>query len=218
IGSPAVTSGVEYRPIGFVDSHRPPMVGAMGHISDFSLLLAASGAQVVVVCGYMTDKQFQEIVDTALAAGCQLLSVPRSVKIAGVQPKTVWRHGQQLVELKATSLTGRQLELKRVIDLAGATMGLVVLCTALAVYAGLDVLPQRVNVLPGEMSLVWPRPPLPCEVALYDVHHYTRFDVKAGVTGPWQVSGRNEITDFERIIGLETDYVRNWSLGRDLLI
>ena len=126
IESPAFTSGVEYRPIGFVDSHRPPMVGAMGHISDFSLLLAASGAQVVVVCGYMTDKQFQEIVDTALAAGCQLLSVPRSVKIAGVQPKTVWRRGQPLVELTAPSLKGWQFAIKRVVDVVGSVAGLMV--------------------------------------------------------------------------------------------
>src|SRR2546422_990315 len=80
----------------------------------------------------------------------------------------------------------------------------------------LDDLPQLVNVVKGEMSLVGPRPPLPSEVALYEAHHYARFDVKPGITGPWQVAGRNEITDFEQVIALETRYIRQWSLLSDL--
>jgi lipopolysaccharide/colanic/teichoic acid biosynthesis glycosyltransferase len=79
----------------------------------------------------------------------------------------------------------------------------------------LDELPQLVNVLRGQMSLVGPRPPLPSEVELYEAQHYARFDVKPGMTGPWQVSGRNEITDFEQVVQLEVEYIQNWSLGRD---
>ena len=82
----------------------------------------------------------------------------------------------------------------------------------------LDELPQLVNVLKGEMSLVGPRPPLPSEVVLYESHHYARFDVKPGITGPWQIAGRNDVTDFEKVVALESDYIRNWSLGRDLVI
>ncbi|MEA2722435.1 MAG: hypothetical protein QOH59_206, partial [Gemmatimonadales bacterium] len=77
-------------------------------------------------------------------------------------------------------------------------------------------LPQLWNALVGNMSLVGPRPPLPGEVELYEEHHYTRFDVKPGITGPWQVNGRNTITDFEEVIRLETDYIREWSLWKDL--
>jgi lipopolysaccharide/colanic/teichoic acid biosynthesis glycosyltransferase len=51
---------------------------------------------------------------------------------------------------------------------------------------------------------------------LYEEHHYTRFDVKPGITGPWQVNGRNLITDFEKVIQLETDYIREWSIWKDL--
>lgn len=80
----------------------------------------------------------------------------------------------------------------------------------------LDELPQLWNVLVGEMSLVGPRPPLPAEVDLYEEHHYTRFDVKPGMTGPWQVNGRNLITDFEEVIRLETDYIREWTIWKDL--
>jgi lipopolysaccharide/colanic/teichoic acid biosynthesis glycosyltransferase len=82
----------------------------------------------------------------------------------------------------------------------------------------LDELPQLINVLRGDMSLVGPRPPLPSEVALYEEHHYARFDVKPGITGPWQVAGRNDITDFEHVIRLETEYIRHWSIGRDVIM
>jgi exopolysaccharide biosynthesis polyprenyl glycosylphosphotransferase len=80
----------------------------------------------------------------------------------------------------------------------------------------LDELPQFWNVLRGEMSLVGPRPPLPSELSLYQEHQYVRFDMKPGVTGPWQVSGRNNITDFEEVIRLETEYMRNWSIWKDV--
>ena len=79
----------------------------------------------------------------------------------------------------------------------------------------LDELPQLVNVLRSEMSLVGPRPPLPSEVDLYEAHHYARFDAKPGMTGPWQVAGRNDVTDFEQVIALETAYVRGWSVWLD---
>jgi lipopolysaccharide/colanic/teichoic acid biosynthesis glycosyltransferase len=82
----------------------------------------------------------------------------------------------------------------------------------------LDELPQLFNVLKGDMSLVGPRPPIPSEVDLYEAHHYARFDVKPGITGPWQVAGRNEVTDFERVVLLETSYIRDWSLWRDLVV
>ena len=82
----------------------------------------------------------------------------------------------------------------------------------------LDELPQLVNVLWGEMSLVGPRPPLPSEVALYEEHHYARFDHKPGITGPWQVNGRNEMKDFEQVVELETAYIKQWSIVRDFWI
>jgi len=243
----------------------------------------------VVACGYLGDKQFHGLVDTALAAGCQVLSVPRSAKIAGVHPTTVWRRGQPLVELTAPSLKGWQLAVKRVVDVTGSVVGLIVLSPVFAVIAALvklespgpafftqervgrggrwfriikfrtmvdgaerhrdellsqslyrdarlfklssdprttglgrwlrrtslDELPQLVNVLRGDMSLVGPRPPLPSEVDLYEAHHYARFDAKPGMTGPWQVAGRNDVTDFEQVIALETAYVRGWSVWLD---
>jgi lipopolysaccharide/colanic/teichoic acid biosynthesis glycosyltransferase len=84
--------------------------------------------------------------------------------------------------------------------------------------ASLDELPQLVNVLRGEMSLVGPRPPLPSEVALYEEHHYGRLDMTPGITGPWQVAGRNLMTDFEEIVRLEREYTQNWDLAKDAAI
>src|SRR5438445_4972022 len=113
MGTPAFGAAASYRPIGFVDTSVSPLPGALGQLRDFQLLLDASGAQAVVICGYVTEPQFREVVDATLAGGFQLLSLPRSVKIAGVHPTTVWRHGQPLVELTAPSLKGWQLVLKR---------------------------------------------------------------------------------------------------------
>jgi exopolysaccharide biosynthesis polyprenyl glycosylphosphotransferase len=273
-----------------VDSELPPAPRAIGHVADFPLLLAATGAQVVVLCGRLSDEQFEEIVDASLTAGCQVLSVPRSIAIAGVQPMIVWRHGQPLVELTAPGLKGWQLALKRVVDIGGALVGLIVLSPLFALVAALvklespgpvffsqervgrggslfqifkfrtmvdgaekrrdellsrsvysdarlfkvrddpritglgrllrrtsiDELPQLFNVLRGDMSLVGPRPPLFSEVVLYEDHHYARFDVKPGMTGPWQVAGRNGVTSFDEVIGLEAAYIQNWSVWADL--
>ena len=81
-----------------------------------------------------------------------------------------------------------------------------------------DEVPQLWNVLKGEMSLVGPRPPLPQEVARYERWQRRRLSMKPGVTGLWQVSGRNEITDFESWMELDLAYIDNWSLALDAKI
>ncbi len=82
----------------------------------------------------------------------------------------------------------------------------------------LDELPQFWNVFKGEMSLVGTRPPTPGEVAEYRLRHYRRLSVKPGLTGMWQVSGRNLITDFDQIVALDTKYIDQWSLWLDFKI
>lgn len=81
----------------------------------------------------------------------------------------------------------------------------------------LDELPQLINVLRGQMSLVGPRPPLPREVEQYATHVHRRFLVKPGITGLWQVSGRSSLS-WEDTVRLDLSYVENWSLLGDLLI
>jgi len=289
-GEPVFASGLHYQPIGFVDAETPTAPGAVGHIGDFDSILAATGVEVVVLAGHLTDEQFGDVVDASLTAGCQVLSMPRDVGAGPVNPATVWRSGQPLVELTAPTLRGGQLLVKRGFDVIGATVGLILVTPVLLVVAALvksdspgpvffrqnrvgrggrlfkifkfrtmvaraeehrdelfeksiypdrrlfkvvgdpritrlgawlrrtslDELPQLFNVLKGEMSLVGPRPPIPSEVELYEAHHYARFDVKPGITGPWQINGRNELTDFEKVVALETHYIREWSLLGDI--
>ena len=82
----------------------------------------------------------------------------------------------------------------------------------------LDEFPQFINVLKGEMSLVGTRPPTVDEWEKYELHHRARLATKPGVTGMWQVSGRSKITDFEKVVELDTDYINQWSIGLDLKI
>lgn len=81
----------------------------------------------------------------------------------------------------------------------------------------IDELPQLINVLRGEMSLVGPRPPLPHEVDRYEDWHRRRLEVSPGMTGLWQVSGRSEVP-FDEMVMLDIYYIENWSLGMDLNI
>ena len=81
----------------------------------------------------------------------------------------------------------------------------------------LDEVPQLFNVLRGEMSIVGPRPPIPYEVESYDLWHRKRLDMKPGLTGLWQVSGRNRLP-FEEMVKLDLFYIENWSLLFDLKI
>jgi len=79
----------------------------------------------------------------------------------------------------------------------------------------LDELPQLINVIRGEMSLVGPRPCLSYEIGLFEPHHFDRFLVPAGMTGLWQVAARAHAT-FKEALDLDAAYARNWSLGLDL--
>ncbi|MCS6874144.1 MAG: sugar transferase [Pyrinomonadaceae bacterium] len=81
----------------------------------------------------------------------------------------------------------------------------------------IDELPQLLNVLKGEMSVVGPRPPIPYEVESYRLWHRRRLDVKPGITGLWQVSGRNRLS-FEEMVKIDLYYIENWSLWLDLKI
>jgi lipopolysaccharide/colanic/teichoic acid biosynthesis glycosyltransferase len=82
----------------------------------------------------------------------------------------------------------------------------------------MDELPQFINVLKGEMSLVGPRPPVPYEVEAYDIWHRRRLlEAKPGITGLWQVSGRSRVT-FDDMVRLDLQYARTWSPWTDIKI
>lgn len=82
----------------------------------------------------------------------------------------------------------------------------------------IDEFPQFFNILKGDMSLVGTRPPTLDEFRQYDPHHLSRLAMKPGLTGMWQVSGRSDITDFEEVVKLDNEYIRNFSIGLDLKI
>ena len=82
----------------------------------------------------------------------------------------------------------------------------------------LDEFPQFWNVLKGDMSIVGTRPPTVDEWEKYKYHHRARLAFRPGVTGMWQVSGRSNITDFEEVVRLDTEYIEHWSIGLDCRI
>jgi exopolysaccharide biosynthesis polyprenyl glycosylphosphotransferase len=278
--------------VGYVglDGERAP--GMLGTVEELSGILGDQDIESVILGNSLQNSRFGKVADVVMAAGCALLSVPRSIDLPGTRPQVVWHQHQPLLQLNAPAMLGTQLVVKRLLDLVLSLAGIIVLSPLLLLVAvavkldshgpvffsqvrvgkggrrfrmlkfrtmvrdaedlrdqlaehsvygdgrlfkiredprvtrlgrllrrtSVDELPQLINVLLGQMSLVGPRPPLPSEVALYEEHHYARFDMKPGITGPWQVNGRNEMTDFERVVELETAYIRGWWLGSDLRI
>ncbi len=82
---------------------------------------------------------------------------------------------------------------------------------------GLDELPQLINVMRGEMSLVGPRPPMPYEYEIYEERHKERMKVMPGITGLWQVTARNQVS-FEEMVDIDLNYIEALNLGLDLKI
>jgi exopolysaccharide biosynthesis polyprenyl glycosylphosphotransferase len=256
-------------------------------------LYAALGewdADAIVLVGALSDAALQAVMIAASSAGASVYATRRAAFQQLDEPSFVLRRAEAIAVLSRPALVGSQLVLKRVLDLSGAMIGLVVLSpllllvsiavkltskgpalfrqvrvglggdpfvmfkfrtmvadaerqqaeleqanvysteplfkmakdprmTAIGTFlrkSSLDELPQLLNVLRGEMSLVGPRPALPAEVRRYQQHHFVRFEVLPGITGPWQVSGRNSITSFEDVVQLESAYIRGWTVWRDL--
>jgi lipopolysaccharide/colanic/teichoic acid biosynthesis glycosyltransferase len=245
-----------------------------------------------VLVGVVGDTALQSLMIAASSAGCSVFATRRRAFQKFDEPSFLLRRAEPLALLSRPALVGVQLVLKRVLDIGGALIGMIVgaplaLVIAIAIRltsrgpvlftqtrvglggdpftllkfrtmvadaeaqlatlratsqqagdpifkmrgdprlttvgrflrrSSLDELPQLLNVLRGEMSLVGPRPALPSEVAHYQPHHYVRFEVLPGITGPWQVGGRSAITDFERVVALEAAYIRGWTVWRDLII
>lgn len=82
----------------------------------------------------------------------------------------------------------------------------------------IDELPQFVNIVKGDMSLVGTRPPTEDEFEQYNSHYRRRISMTPGLTGLWQISGRSEIVDFDEVVKLDLEYIDNWTLGLDIKI
>lgn len=140
--------------------------------------------------------------------------------------RRVGRNGEAFQMLKLRSMAvgaeGRRKELETQNEGAGYLFKMrhdprVTRVGAILRALSIDELPQLVNVLKGDMSLIGPRPALPEEVAQYDEWARRRLAVKPGISGLWQVSGRSDLSH-EQSIRLDIDYVDNWSASRDLRI
>ncbi|MGE5761687.1 MAG: sugar transferase, partial [Gemmatimonadota bacterium] len=134
-GMPAFQGRGDFLPVGFVDTQPTPAPGALGQLVELPRVLGECGAETVVLCGALSNGQLADVTNAALTAGCQLLTLPCGGAVPGVQPGIVWRHGQPLMELTAPTLKGWQLVVKRVIDVIGSVVGLVVLSPLFAFIA-----------------------------------------------------------------------------------
>ncbi len=291
--NPAFADPTEFRFVGEVDTTASESRGGpLGPTSCMMTLIDEHRADTVVLFGHLGESLAERLARVADAAGCNVVCLPRTVTLHGFEPQLIFHHGDPLMRLVRPGERGRQLVVKRAMDIAISSCLLVLLaplCVAVAaavrlssrgpalfrqervgqggrhfqmwkfrsmvlaaeeqlelvsgqnVYGdeplfkvvhdpritmlgkflrrtSLDELPQFWNVLRGDMSLVGPRPPLPGEVARYAERHLVRLDVRPGLTGPWQVSGRNRIVHFEDVIALESAYIANWSFARDASI
>jgi lipopolysaccharide/colanic/teichoic acid biosynthesis glycosyltransferase len=125
---------------------------------------------------------------------------------ANAETESHKRHLQELIKSQ-----GRMVKLDERKDPRLIPLGSVLRAT------GLDELPQLLNVLRGEMSLVGPRPCIPYEAEAYEPWHWQRFDAVPGLTGLWQVSGKNRTT-FDQMVRLDIEYSQRLSLWLDLKI
>ena len=291
--NPAFADRTEFRFVGEVDTTPIEQAeGPLGPTSAMMRLIDEKRADTVVLFGHLSEPLAERLARVADAAGCNVVCLPRTLNLHGFEPQLVFHHGDPLMRLVRPGERGRQLVVKRIMDIVISSLLLIVCTPVYAMVAlgvrvssrgpalfrqvrvgqggrrfdmwkfrsmiaqaesqreqlrgqnvygeeplfkiphdpritafgtflrrtSLDELPQFWNVLRGDMSLVGPRPPLPDEVARYTERHFIRLDVRPGLTGPWQVSGRNRIMHFEDVVELESAYIANWSFARDVII
>src|SRR6266540_1278670 len=203
------SSKLGYRPLGFVATSAQPASGGslpvLGPIGELRELIRETGANCVFVAA--------------------------AIKLEGGGPvlfrqARVGMHRQPFTVLKFRTMV-REAELQ-LADLAsrneadGPLFKLrddprITRVGRLLRRYSLDELPQLFNVLKGEMSLVGPRPPLPTEFARYEDWQLDRLEVRPGITGLWQVSGRSELS-FDEYVRLDLFYIENWSMLYDLFV
>ncbi len=121
--------------IGFVDTAMPPTPRAHGQLADLDTIIYEEGVDTVVICGHMTDRRLNRVVRAAIAAECHVLSRVRSFSTSGVQAGMSWYGGEPFVELRAPTLQGRQLLLKRTVDVIIAATAILITAPLMALIA-----------------------------------------------------------------------------------
>ena len=130
-----IGAGGDYSLAGYVPVGRVNFEGVLGGIRDLPEIIAEYHVEAVVVCQHLNDQQIMNVREASLAAGCQLLYPARAVKIAGVRPALVWHQDQPFFELGAPVLKASAVIVKRVMDIVGAAVGLIVLSPVFALIA-----------------------------------------------------------------------------------
>ena len=134
---PAFAPRGDHIVFGFVDTAATPNTRALGGLGDLPTFIQEQGVETVVICGHLSDAELHDVVEQSITAGCHVFSVPRTFEVAGVQPSVVWKRGQPLVELTAQTLKAQQFAVKRIVDVAGAALGLIVLAPLFATLAAI---------------------------------------------------------------------------------
>lgn len=180
-------------------------------------------------------KRFLDIIGGALGTLCFLLMLPfvaTAIKRDSPGPvlfrqKRMGRHGRIFEVIKFRTMCAdaeeKKAELLKQNEMNGAIFKLkddprITKVGRFLRKTSLDEFPQFINVLKGEMSLVGTRPPTLEEVEKYRPEHLKRIAAKPGITGMWQVSGRNKIQDFDRIVELDCQYLDHWRFWVDIKI
>ena len=266
--------------------------GVLGSVDDLWNVLQHNRVDTVVLCSLMDDSLLKLVLEAVMSAGVRLLAVSRHDRLGWVRPSPISYRSLSFMEMTVPSLRAQQMWVKRMVDVVGSGLGLLLISPLLTFIAlaikldtrgpvffaqervgrggrifrmlkfrtmrvgadaekaqlahlntsgdarlfkipndprvtrvgailrrwSLDELPQLINVLRGDMSLVGPRPFFEKDLATYHEHHFGRLGALPGITGLWQVSGRSSITDFEEVVRLDCEYIHRWSLWLDLEI
>ncbi|MGH7701375.1 MAG: exopolysaccharide biosynthesis polyprenyl glycosylphosphotransferase [Gemmatimonadales bacterium] len=150
---PAFAPRGEHAVLGYVDVDLPLTDGALGHVADLANLIQRNQVESVVICGHVKDDVLADVVDHAVTAGCHVFTVPPAFDVAHVQPGLVWKRSQPVVELTAQTLKAQQFAVKRVADLLGAALGLLLLPPVFLLIAAVIKLDSRGPVLFRQMRI-----------------------------------------------------------------
>jgi exopolysaccharide biosynthesis polyprenyl glycosylphosphotransferase len=132
---PALSDRREFAVSGVFNPDEIIQAGAAGAATSLCRKIRQCKADTLVLCGRLDDATFSVIMDATAAAGCHLLALTRAFSVVGVEPQLIWRRGAPLVALNRPGLRGRQLLLKRMLDLVGSLAGLIILAPVMALIA-----------------------------------------------------------------------------------